>query len=134
VLSTLREATGSNMPLRGADLTVATRRTILGAPLFTSPAVPAGTVYGILADRVMVVMRDDVRLEVSREAYFSSDRVAVKATIRVGFAYPPAAVIKVALTAAPVVPLARRRRHPGGTMAAGPGIDGRRAGAPYPWQ
>ncbi len=48
--------------------------------------------WGIPADRVMVVMRDDVRLEVSRDAYFSSDRVAVKATMRVGFAFPhPAA-------------------------------------------
>jgi HK97 family phage major capsid protein len=99
-LSTLKQATGSNVPLLGADPTVATRRTILGAPMFTSPAVPAGTVYGIPADRVMVVMRDDVRLEVSREAYFSSDRVAVKATMRVGFAFPhAAAVLRVALTA-----------------------------------
>ena len=69
-------------------------------PETISKAEQRATVYGISADRVMVVMRDDVRLEVSREAYFSSDRVAVKATMRVGFAYPhPAAVVKVALTA-----------------------------------
>ncbi len=35
-LSTLKQATGSNVPLLGADPTVATRRTILGAPLFTA--------------------------------------------------------------------------------------------------
>ena len=96
----LKQATGSNLPLLGSDPTVATRRTILGAPLFVSPAVAASTAWGIPADRAMVVMRDDVRLEVSRDAYFSSDRVAVKATMRVGFAFPhPAAVVKVALTA-----------------------------------
>lgn len=48
----------------------------------------------------MVVLRDDVRVERSTDAYFSSDRVAVKATMRVGFAFShPAAVDKVSLTA-----------------------------------
>jgi hypothetical protein len=49
----------------------------------------------------MVVMRDDVRLEVSRDAYFSSDRGG-EGDDAVGFAFPhAAAVVKVALTAAP---------------------------------
>jgi HK97 family phage major capsid protein len=112
------------VPLLGADPTVATRRTILGAPLFTSSTVAAGTVWGIPVDRAMVVMRDDVRLEVGRDDYFSSDRVAVKATMRGGFAFPDSAARgqgrpdRVAVQASVNV-------TPAATMAAGRGIDGR---------
>jgi HK97 family phage major capsid protein len=99
-LAKVKEATGSNKPLLGADPTAATRRVVLGVPLRVSPAVAAGTVWGIPAERVMVVLRDDVRLESSSDAYFSTDRVGVKATMRVGFAFPhPAAVVKISLTA-----------------------------------
>ena len=73
---------------------------VLGVSLRVSPAVAAGTVSGIPAERVVDVLRDDVRLESSSDAYFSTDRVGVKATMRVGFAFPhPAAVVKISLTA-----------------------------------
>lgn len=99
-LVTLKSAAGSNQPLLGVDPSVAPKRSIQGVPLWTSPYVAAGTVWGVPADRVQVVMRDDVRLEVDRSAFFTSDRVAVKVTMRVGFAFPhPAAVVKVSLTA-----------------------------------
>lgn len=67
-----------------------------GVPLYVSPAVTTGVVWGIPKDRVVVALRDDTRLEVDRSVFFTSDRVAVKATMRVGFAFPhPAAVIKI---------------------------------------
>jgi HK97 family phage major capsid protein len=67
--------------------------------LWTSPFVAEGTVWGVPQARVQIVLRDDVRLEVDRSVYFTSDRVAVKATMRVGFGFVhPAAVVKVALT------------------------------------
>lgn len=100
-LATLKDETGSNRPLLGTDPTQPTRRTVLGLPLFVSPAVTAGTVWGIPRDRVIVVRRQDVDLQVDRSAFFTSDRVAVRAVMRVAFAYPhPAAVQKITLSAA----------------------------------
>lgn len=99
-LSTLKEETGSNRALLGADATQATDRRILGVPLLVSPAVAVGTVWGIPNARVLVVRRTDVRIETSPHLYFSSDRVAVRATMRVGFAFPhPAAVVKITAAA-----------------------------------
>lgn len=93
-LANLKEASGSNRPLLGAD------RSINGLPLLVSPYVAADTVWGIPAAHVFVVVRDDTTVEVSRDAYFSSDQVGVKATMRVGFGFPhPAAVMKVVLGA-----------------------------------
>lgn len=100
LLAQLKDETGSNRPLLGTDPTQATRRLVLGVPLYVSPAVTAGTVWGIPRDRVLVVTREDVTLEVDRSVYFTSDRVAVKATMRVGFSFPhPAAVQKISLSA-----------------------------------
>jgi HK97 family phage major capsid protein len=98
-LAQLKEQTDSNRPLLGSDPTTPTRRVIAGVPLYVSPAVTPGTVWGIPRDRVFIVLRHDVRVDISADAYFSSDQVAVRGTMRVGFGYPhPAAVAKVTLT------------------------------------
>ena len=95
-LAQLRKATGSNEPLLGSDATKPGTRTILGVPLLVSPAVSSGVVWGIDSSFVQVVVRDDTRLEVDRSAYFSSDRVGVKATMRAGFAFPhPLSIQKI---------------------------------------
>ncbi|MEH6373274.1 phage major capsid protein [Streptomyces sp. KLMMK] len=95
-LGKLKEGTGSNVPLLGSDATEPTRRTILGVPLYVTSAVNAGTVWAIPRDRVQVVMRRDVRVDVSKDAKFTSDQVAIKATMRVAHAFPhPAAIQKI---------------------------------------
>ena len=100
LLSKLKQASGSNVPLLQPDPTAATRRAIAGVPLYVSPAVTVGTVWGIPRDRVLVITREDVTLEVDRSVYFASDKVAVKAVMRVAFAFPhPAAVTKIHLSA-----------------------------------
>lgn len=97
-ISKLKDETGSNRPLLGVDPSVATKRSIQGITLWTSPYVAAGVVWGIPQARVQVVMRDNTRLEVDRSVFFTSDRVAVKATMRVGFAFVhPAAIQKIRL-------------------------------------
>lgn len=99
-LATLKEQTGSNKPLLGPDPSAPTRRTLLGVGLYSSPAVTPGTVWALPRDRVLIVLRTDAKVETSTDAYFSSDRVGVKATLRAGFAYPhPAAIVKIAVTA-----------------------------------
>lgn len=61
---------------------------MLGVPLGSNPAVAVGDIWAIPAAKVFSVLRDDVRLEVDRSRYFESDRVGIKATMRVGFAFP----------------------------------------------
>ncbi|MHB1063214.1 MAG: phage major capsid protein [Georgenia sp.] len=100
-LAQLKDETGSNRPLLGTDPTQPTRRLVLGVPLYVSPAVSVGTVWGIPRDRALIITREDVTLEVDRSVYFTSDRVAVKAVMRAGFGFPHAAAIqKVTLAAA----------------------------------
>ncbi|MFI9082182.1 phage major capsid protein [Streptomyces sioyaensis] len=100
-LAKLKQAKDSNVPLLGSDPTTPTRRTVLGVPLYVSNAVTAGTAWGIPRDRVMVVMRRDVTLDVSKHARFTSDQVAIKATMRVAHAFPhPAAIQRISLSKA----------------------------------
>ncbi|QHC25959.1 phage major capsid protein [Streptomyces sp. GS7] len=100
-LAKLKQAKDSNVPLLGSDPTTPTRRTVLGVPLYVSNAVTAGTVWGIPRDRVMVVMRRNVTLDVSKHARFTSDQVAIKATLRAAHAFPhPAAIQRVSLSKA----------------------------------
>ncbi|SDY72752.1 hypothetical protein SAMN05660209_03590 [Geodermatophilus africanus] len=50
----------------------------------------AGTTYALAADRIRTVVRSDARVEVSSHSLFTSDRVAVKGTLRatVAFTHP----------------------------------------------
>ena len=94
-IAKIKAATGSNEPLlsdRG--------RSVLGVPLLVSSAVTAGTIYGIDSRFVQIVVRDNTRLEVDRSAYFATDQVGVKATMRVGFAFMhPGALVKITASA-----------------------------------
>ncbi len=99
-LAKVRKATGSNEPLLQPDPTAAGRRIISGVPLLVSPAVPVGTVWGIPASRSYVVVREDATIDVDASPFFTSDRTAVRATLRVGFAFPHAAAL-VKITVGP---------------------------------
>jgi HK97 family phage major capsid protein len=96
-LAQLKAEDGSNRPLLG-DPIDGTRRQILGVPLYVSPAVTAGTVWGIPRTVAMVVRRSDVQLVVDRSRYFERDSIGVRATMRVAFGFPhEAALQKVTL-------------------------------------
>ncbi|OIJ69740.1 phage major capsid protein [Streptomyces mangrovisoli] len=89
-IAKLKDQTGSNRGLLNPDLTTDGRRLILGRPVVVSPHVPADTVYGISKDDFLVVTREDTRLDVDASAYFSSDRIGVRGTMRVAFGMPVA--------------------------------------------
>ncbi|MEQ6898456.1 phage major capsid protein [Microbacterium sp. KR10-403] len=93
-LAQLKESTTSKRPLLTPDPTQPTRRTIQGVPLLVSSAVTAGTVWGIPKTRALLIRRNDVDLQVDTSPYFTSDRTAVRATMRVGFAFPHAAAVQ----------------------------------------
>ncbi len=95
-LAKVKQATGSNAPLLGADPTAATSRSVLGVPLYVSASVAANTLWALDRSRVWLVLREDTTVEADRSVYFTSDRVAVRATMRVGFGLVHAqAVVKV---------------------------------------
>lgn len=95
-LATIKEATGSNKPVLGSDPAQPTGRNILGVPLFVSPFVAANTLWAVDRSRLYFVIRENATVESDKSVYFTSDRVAVKATMRAGFGFVHAAsVVKV---------------------------------------
>lgn len=98
-LAKVKEVTGSNKPLLGPDPSQPGQRQILGIPLLTSPYVTTtnNPVWGFSAAYGYLVIREQATVEADSSVYFSSDRIAVRAKVRVGFGFPaPATVVKIA--------------------------------------
>ncbi|WP_261624354.1 phage major capsid protein [Nesterenkonia marinintestina] len=90
----LKDSEGSNRALI-EDVT-----TVLGLPVIASEHATEGTLWVIDSSAIATVVRDTVTVESSRDVFFSSDRVAVKATARVGFGFiHPEKLAKVNVTA-----------------------------------
>ncbi len=101
LLAQLKRGEASNEPLLQAtvDPTAPITRQILGSQLLVSPAVDDDVIWAIPQAHSLVVVREDVETEVSVDVFFTSDRVAVKTTMRVGWGWPhPAAVVKINIT------------------------------------
>lgn len=107
-LAQLKREAGSNEPLLQPDPTLPGRRQIFGAPLLSSPAVDPSVIWGIPASYIpadpedqsgrlsYVVQAQDASLDVDGSVFFTSDRVAIRTTLRVSFGWPhPAAVVKI---------------------------------------
>ncbi|MDX3056669.1 phage major capsid protein [Streptomyces sp. NE06-03E] len=95
-LNQLKDAEGSARNLLNAAPTEAGRSTILGRAVFASSHVPDGVVYGISGEDLQIVVREGTRLDIDNSAYFSSDRVGVRGTMRVAFAVPvPATQVRI---------------------------------------
>lgn len=99
-LSILKEGAGSARPLLQPDPTVPGQSVIAGRPIRSSVHVPAtdGLVWALDASRIRSVLREDVEITTSDQAFFSSDRIAVRGIVRVGFGFLHAASV-VRLTA-----------------------------------
>ena len=89
---------GSNIPLLQPDPTQPTQRLVQGVPLIISPAVDDFTIWGIPNAFSFVVLHEDVTLDLDRSAFFTSDRIGVRSTLRVAWGFPhPASVVKIVL-------------------------------------
>lgn len=100
-LAKLKELTGSNKPLLGPDPTTPGRRQIFGIPMLTSPHVETakGVVWGISRQHGVMVVREQAEVESDRSVYFSSDRIAIRSKVRIGFGFPaPATIVKISTT------------------------------------
>ncbi len=77
---------------------VGDQRQVLGVPLYVSEFVAANTLWAVDSSRLWLVVRDDATVEADRSVFFTSDRVAVKATMRAGFGFVhPQSVVKVSI-------------------------------------
>ncbi len=99
-LAKLKTASGSNQALLQADPTRPEGTILAGAQVHVSADLPAGVAYGIPRDRVLLGVRQDAEIVADGSAFFSSDRIGVRATMRVAFAYPhPESVVKLTVGA-----------------------------------
>lgn len=91
-LSKLKEASGSNRSLLDAGSNPA------GLSVVSSRHVTAGSIWAIDPSQIVTVLREDVTLAVSYDSHFTSDRVALRATLRTAFAFPrPSALVRIDL-------------------------------------
>jgi HK97 family phage major capsid protein len=100
-LATLKEysTAGSNKALLQADPTAAASRVLGGVPLLTSPSIANDIVWAIPRNRVIVALRTGTQVVTDTSAYFTSDRVGVRATLRISWGFTdPAAISKIAIT------------------------------------
>lgn len=92
-------ASGSNLPLLQPDPTQPTRRLIQGVRLVVSPAVGDDVIWAVPQAFSYVVLREDVQVAVDGSAFFTSDRIGVRGTMRVAWGFPhPASVVKIVLS------------------------------------
>ena len=97
-LRKIRTASGSNQSLLqvGPDGGL----TLEGGTVHVSSDLAAGTAWGIPRDRVLLGLREDASVVADSSAYFSSDRVGIRATLRATFLFNhPAALIKLTVGA-----------------------------------
>ena len=95
-LLTLKTADGWVTPLLGTDPSSPTKRSVFGVPLIWSPAVADNVIWALPRSKSFVVIRNPVSVESDRSAFWSSDRIGIRAKIRVGFAWPhEAAIIRI---------------------------------------
>jgi HK97 family phage major capsid protein len=99
ILANLKEESGSNKPLLGNDPTSPTSRVIGGVPLYVSPDVGANIVWGIPKAHSLLVYRQDASVVTDTSVFFTSDRVAVRATLRASFGFTyPLGFVKINIT------------------------------------
>lgn len=100
-LANLKEAPTSKRGLLQPDPTTPTVRTIAGIPLLTSNHVTKGNIWAIPNTVANLVVRTKAEVTADDSAFFTSDRTAIRATMRIGFAFPhEAAIVKVTVTGA----------------------------------
>lgn len=100
-IATLKDETGSNRALLQSDPTAPAARVVAGVPLLTAPAIADDIVWAIPQQRVIVALRSGTQVVTDTSAYFSSDRVGVRAILRVGWGFThEEAISKVTLSEA----------------------------------
>lgn len=93
-LARLKTADGSNLPLLAGDASQPARRIVGGIPLLASPFVTPGHVWGIPRGRVLLALRQDMRLDRDVSTGFRTDEIALRATLRIAWVFPHEAAVQ----------------------------------------
>jgi HK97 family phage major capsid protein len=84
------------VPLLQSDPTQPVSRSISGVPLYSSPAVAADVVWALPAQHVIFIIRTGTTVVSDSSVMFTSDRVAIRCTTRVSYAFTqPLAITKI---------------------------------------
>lgn len=94
-LSVIKQTSDSNMPLLSPTANTATNMRIYGVPVLVSPYVPSGTAYAIPDTRTYVALNRAPEVAISDQVAFTSDRYALKGTLRVGFGFAHPSAVSV---------------------------------------
>lgn len=98
-IAKIKQGSGSNLTALSGDPSAPGRRIIEGAPLYVTTAVEAGTIWTLDAASAQIVLRNNAEVTVDKSAFFTSDRMAVRGTLRVGWDFTnPAAIGKITVT------------------------------------
>ena len=98
--SKLKESTGSNKYLLESDPAKPTGKVVFGVPLVPSTSLPTATMYVVDSSRIYTVVRRNAEVKADGSVFFTSDRVAVRATMRANFGFVhTASIIRVRLAA-----------------------------------
>lgn len=92
-IAKIKTGTGSNLTALSGDPSTPGRRIIEGAPLYVSTAVTQGTIWTLDANSTQIVVRNNAQVEVDKSAFFTSDRTAIRGTLRIGWDFINAAAI-----------------------------------------
>ena len=88
------DAVDSRRPL------LADPRAMMDRPVLVNRHVTPGTIWAVDRSRVFTVLRQNTTIAVSDGPFFTSDSVAIRATMRVGFGFPhPGSVLRIQLGA-----------------------------------
>lgn len=99
LLRKIKTAAGSVQSLLSPDANSGSIDGVLGTPIVTSEHVPAGTIYAVPRNRAMLVVREAAEVETDRSLFWLSDRIAIKASVRIGWVFTdPKAVARIKLT------------------------------------
>ncbi|WBL19207.1 phage major capsid protein [Citricoccus sp. NR2] len=89
-LALFKDAANSNRPL------LADARVIMGRPVIVNKHVPEGTIWAVDKTKIFSVLREGTTLAISDGPFFTSDRVAIRATLRIGFGFPqPLGLVRI---------------------------------------
>ena len=75
------------MPLLASDPTAPAFRVVSGVPLLTSPTIVNDVVWALPRARIIFALRTGTTVESDRSVFFTSDRTAVRATVRVSWGF-----------------------------------------------
>lgn len=88
LLQLIKQGTTSAQDIAIQDATSATGRAVLGRPIYASPAVPDGVIYGVDGSQAFLCIRDDASVDSSPYPLYTSDRWVVRGLMRLGFGFP----------------------------------------------